>query len=71
MSDQITILSNDSFCSQQVTDEHRVYVKKENQDNASVWTIYSPDGERMAQTFSQEMAVALARQNDLTAVQVH
>ena len=71
MTDKIVISSNTAFCSENVGTDDRVYVKKETSDNEPVWAIYSPDGERMAQTCSREMAMALVRQNDLTAAQVH
>ena len=71
MRDKIVVPVDNLFCSEDIKDENRVYVKKENQDNAPVWAIYSPEGERMAQTFSREMALAIIRQNDLTAAQVH
>ena len=69
MSDKIIVPVNDSFCSEEIMDENRVYVKKES--DAPVWAIYNPDGECMAQTFSREMALAIIRQNDLNASQVH
>ena len=71
MSDKIIVSTKDAFCSDLVAEENRVYIKKENQNNEFVWAIYSPEGECMAQTASQEMAMALVRQNDLTAAQVH
>lgn len=69
MNDKITI--PESFCSEQVATDDRVYIKKENHNNEFVWAIYSPEGERMAQTFSKEMALAIVRQNDLRAECVH
>ena len=71
MSDKIVVSVDDAFCSEQVVEDDRVYIKKESQDNEPVWAIYSPEGERMAQTFSREMALAIVRQNDLTATQLH
>ena len=71
MSDKILISLSSSFCAEEVGYDERVYLKKENQNNKSVWAIYSPEGERMAQVFSHEMAMALIRQNDLTVAQVH
>ena len=71
MSKKITINSDDPFCVQDVAADDRFYIKAEQQDNTLVWAIYSPEGERMAQTCSREMAMAIVRQNDLTAVQVH
>ena len=71
MSDKITITPNDSFCCKQVGDDDRVYIKKEQRDNEPIWAIYSPEGECVAQAFSREMAMAIIRQNDLTATQVH
>ena len=71
MSDKITISTEPPFCSEDIMDEGRVYVKQENRNNEQVWAIYSPEGECMAQTFSHEMAMAIIRQNDLTAAQVH
>ena len=71
MSDKIIVPVEDCFCSEEVMDENRVYVKQESQNNAPVWAIYSPEGERMAQAFSREMALAIIRQNNLTAAQVH
>ena len=71
MSDKITIAIDDSFCAKEVAEDDRVYIKQERQNNECVWASYSPEGERMAQAFSREMAMALVRQNDLTAVQVH
>lgn len=71
MSDKIVIPMPNTFCAEEVGSDDRVYIKKENHDNESVWAIYSPEGEKMAQVFSHEMAMALIRQNDLTAAQVH
>ena len=71
MSDKITVAIDEPFCVENVAEETRVYIKKENQDDELIWAIYSPEGERMAQTFSKEMAMAIIRQNDLTAAQVH
>ena len=71
MSDKITVALDEPFCLENVGEESRVYIKKENQNNELVWAIYSPEGERVAQTFSREMAMAIIRQNDLTATQVH
>ena len=71
MSDKIIVPADHLFCSEDVMDENRVYVKKENENDAPVWAIYSPEGERVAQAFSREMALAIIRQNDLTAAQVH
>ena len=71
MSERIVVSIQDSFCSEQVVEDDRVYIKKENQDNEPVWAIYSPEGECMAQTFSREMALAIVRQNDLVATQLH
>lgn len=71
MSDKIVVSMPSTFCAEEVGSDERVYVKKENHNNESVWAIYSPEGERMAQVFSHEMAMALIRQNDLTVAQVH
>ena len=71
MSDKILIPISNTFCAAEVGYDDRVYLKKESQNNESVWAIYSPDGERMAQVLSHEMAMALIRQNDLTVAQVH
>ena len=71
MSDRIVVTAQDAFCAEEVGEDDRVYIKKEAQNNELVWAIYSPEGERMAQTGSREMAMALVRQNDLTAAQVH
>ncbi len=71
MSDRITLSTQDVFCAEEVGEDDRVYIKRESQNNELVWAIYSPEGERMAQTGSREMAMALVRQNDLTAAQVH
>ncbi|MBQ3695556.1 MAG: DUF1150 family protein [Alphaproteobacteria bacterium] len=71
MSDKIIVATQDTFCSEEVGEDDRVYIKKEAQKNGLVWAIYSPEGECMAQTGSREMAMALVRQNDLTAAQVH
>ncbi len=71
MSDKIILPTLDAFCAEQVGEDDRVYIKKEQQNDESVWSIYSPDGERMARTNSREMALAIIRQNDLTATQVH
>lgn len=71
MSDKIIVAAQDTFCTEEVGEDDRVYIKQESKNNELVWAIYSPDGERMAQTFSKEMAMALVRQNDLTAAQVH
>lgn len=71
MPNKITVAMDEPFCVENVGEETRVYIKKENQDDGLIWAIYSPEGERMAQTFSREMALAIVRQNDLTAAQVH
>ena len=71
MSDKIVVPTLNTFCTEEVGCDERVYVKKEKHDNESVWAIYSPDGERMAQVVSQEMAMAIIRQNNLVATQVH
>ena len=71
MSDKIILAIDEPFCTEDVGEESRVYIKKEHQDDELIWAIYSPEGERMAQTFSKEMALAIVRQNDLTAAQVH
>ena len=71
MSEKIIISVPNTFCAEEVGCDERVYVKKEKHDDKSVWAIYSPEGERMAQVFSHEMAMAIIRQNDLTAAQVH
>lgn len=71
MSNKITVALDDSFCAKEVSEDDRVYIKQEHQANECVWAIYSPDGERMAQAFSREMALAIIRQNDLRAAQVH
>lgn len=71
MSDKIVVPPLNTFCAEEVGSDERVYVKKENHNNESVWAIYSPDGERMAQAVSHEMAMAIIRQNDLIAAQVH
>ena len=71
MSDKIVIPISGTFCSEEVGVDDRVYVKKENQNNESVWAIYSPEGERMAQVLSHEMAMAIIRQNDLNVAHVH
>ena len=71
MNDKITVAIDDSFCIDNVGEETRVYIKKEPTEAGLIWAIYSPEGERMAQTFSREMALAIVRQNDLTATQVH
>ena len=71
MSDKIIVPIDNSFCSEEVMNENRVYVKQENKNNEPVWAIYSSEGECMAHTFSREMALAIIRQNDLTATQVH
>ena len=71
MSDKILIPISSTFCSEEVGCDDRVYLKKEKQNNEAVWAIYSPDGEKMAQVLSHEMAMALIRQNDLTVAQVH
>ncbi len=71
MNEKITITLDNSFCTEQVGLDEQVYIKKEKQNNELVWAIYSPEGERMAQTFSKEMALAIVRQNDLTASYVH
>ncbi|MBQ4471957.1 MAG: DUF1150 family protein [Alphaproteobacteria bacterium] len=71
MGDRIIVPTHDAFCCKEVGSDKRVYIKKETKNNELVWAIYSPDGECMAQTGSREMAMALVRQNDLTAAQVH
>ena len=71
MGDKIVVSTRDAFCAEEVGEDERVYIKKEKHDNALVWSIYSPEGECMAQAFSREMAMAIIRQNDLTAAQVH
>ncbi len=71
MSDKIEIHMPNTFCAEEVGCDERVYIKKEKRNNEAVWTIYSPEGERMAEVLSREMAMALIRQNDLTATQVH
>ena len=71
MSDKIVVPPLNTFCAEEVGSDGRVYVKKESRNNESVWAIYSPDGEKMAQVVSHEMAMALIRQNDLVATQVH
>ncbi len=71
MNKKITICPEHAFCAQEVAHENRFYIKQEQQNEDLVWAIYSPDGERMAQAFSREVALAIVRQNDLTAAQVH
>ncbi len=71
MSDDIIVSLVDSFCTEEVASDERVYIKRERVDNELVWAIYSPEGERMAHAFSREMALALIRQNNLSASQVH
>ena len=71
MTNEIIVHVDDSFCSEEVLNDDRFYIKQELYDNKAIWAIYSPEGERMAQAFSKEMALAIIRQNDLSAVQVH
>jgi len=71
MSEKITLSSQTPFCAEEVGEDDRVYIKKETRNDEPVWAIYSPDGEQMARTCSREMAMAIIRQNDLTAAQVH
>lgn len=71
MNEKIVIPMLDTFCAEEVGCDERVYVKKESRNNEAVWAIYSPDGERMIQTASHEMAMAIIRQNNWTAAQVH
>ena len=72
MKDKIVIHSpSESFCSAEVGQDERVYIKCETQNNEPVWSIYSPDGEKMAEALSRETALAIVRQNDLRATQVN
>lgn len=71
MSDRIVLASQSPFCAEEVGEDDRVYIKKEKLNDELVWAIYSPEGEQMARTCSREMALAIIRQNDLTAAQVH
>jgi len=71
MNKKITVRSDNLFCAQEVSNDDRFYIKQEQQNNDLVWAIYSPEGERMAQAFSREVAMAIVRQNDLIATQVH
>ena len=63
--------TSDSFCSAEVGLDERVYIKYETQNNEPVWSIYSADGEKMAEALSRETALAIVRQNDLQATQVN
>ena len=72
MEDKIVIHTlSESFCSAEVGIDERVYIKYETQNNEPVWSIYSPDGEKMAEALSRETALAIIRQNDLQAAQVN
>ena len=72
MQDKIVVQNtSDSFCSAEVGLDERVYIKYETQNNKPVWSIYSPDGEKMAEAVSRETALAIVRQNDLRATQVN
>ena len=63
--------SSTSFCCPEVGTDDRVYIKYEPNNNEPKWSIYSPEGEKMAETFSRETALALVHQNDLRAVTVN
>ena len=72
MKEKIVIKNaSNSFCSAEVGTDDRVYIKCEQRNDNPVWSIYSPEGEKMAETFSRETAIALVRQNDLRATQVN
>lgn len=71
MNKKITVASDNPFCCEQVADDDRVYLKQECKNNEPIWAIYSPEGQCVAQACSREMALAIIRQNDLVATQVH
>lgn len=60
-----------SFCCSEVGTDDRVYIKHEQNNNEPVWAIYSPEGEKMGETFSRETALALVQQNDLRVANVN
>lgn len=43
------------------------YIRKEQEDGTAVYVIYSADGQRLGEEDSPEVALVIARQNDLDA----
>ena len=72
MQDKIVVqCTSDSFCSAEVAQDERVYIKYEPKDNKPMWSIYSADGEKMAEALSRKTALAIVQQNELQATQVN
>lgn len=53
------------------SDDDSAYVKKEIMNHEAVWIIYSGRGEKMGYAASREIALAAARQSELTVYNVH
>ncbi len=51
--------------------EDVAFVKKDIINHRTVWAIYSPEGAYMGCALDRQTALALAAQNDLTAMSVH
>lgn len=47
------------------------YIKPDNVDGATVFTVHAADGTAIAQMASHEIAVAAVRQNNMEAVSIH
>lgn len=43
------------------------YIRKEEEEGSTVYVIYSADGQRLGEEDSPEVALVIARQNDLDA----